>query len=99
MGRRVRARGSGQAPKHLKRPREYHHGETQGKVNESKIKRATPAFERADADRQSVEAEAKANRAEIADWRRLVDGLEHAAPFVPNLAGTIGALSGVEQSG
>lgn len=85
MARRRQAARANQAPKSKKRPRAYHHGQAQGRVNETKIQRALPAFERAERNEAEVAAVARATRVEIADWRTLLESLEHAAPFVPVL--------------
>ena len=73
-------------PKSKKRPRRYHHGRAQGKVNEEKIVRALPAFDRAEEDRAEVAALAVENRRAISDWQALLDGIARVgsvgyAPF------------------
>lgn len=79
MSRRRRVKTS-QAPKGKKRPRWYHHGETQGVANEIKRKKAMPAFERAERHEAEVEAMARTTRAEVADHRTMIDGLAHVSP-------------------
>lgn len=100
MARRRRIRSSGQKGKDGKRPRAFHRGRAQGEINERLLVSAIePAFELAAADRRQAEARAKANRAETADWRRMIAALDHVAPFALAPGMTIGALSGVEQPG
>lgn len=82
MARRRQAPQTSHQPKGRKRPRTYHHGRSQGKVNESKIKRALPAFERAEADREEGLVRAREMKTAIADWQRCLDGLARVNPSV-----------------
>lgn len=49
-------------------------------MNESKIKRATPALDRAERDMVEVAARAETNRREIADFREMMDSIVRVSP-------------------
>lgn len=67
-----------------KRPRQFHRGIAQGRINEKRMKReVNPAYERADADRVEVAAIVDDHRAQLREHKAIMEDLEHSAPFVP----------------
>jgi hypothetical protein len=74
-----------QKGKDQKRPRQFHRGIAQGRINEKRMKReVNPAYERADADRVQVAAMTADHRAQVRDHKEIMAGLEHVAPYVPS---------------
>lgn len=66
------------------RPRSWHHGRKQGKVDEGKLLRAEPAFVKAAADQDAVRVATAEHREKTGDWQECVGQLDRAAPFVPS---------------
>lgn len=81
-----------QAGKGLKRPREWHHGRAQGKVNDRHLRIMEPVLAAAETELEEaarrrkrpslreLRQERARDRAEVAE---LVRALDHVAPFVP----------------
>lgn len=68
-----------------KRPRAWHMGRSQGKVNERLMKTTIePAFAAAEADREVVKATAREHREKTGDWQECLRQVERAAPHVPS---------------
>lgn len=80
MGQRRRQHHKGNKSK---RPREWHHGRAQGKVNEKKLLRAEPAFAKAEADQESVATGTRDHREKTADWQDCIAQLDRTSPHVP----------------
>ena len=72
-----------QHSKGKQRPRHWHHGRQQGRVNDASLSKVEPVFERAESDMAEVEAHAAVERREISDHRACLDAIEHGSPFVP----------------
>lgn len=90
--RRPRPRGRSQAGKHLKRPREWHHGRAQGKVNDRHFQIIEPVLAEAAAETAAAERARKrpsprelrqARAADRLETGELLLELNRAAPFVP----------------
>lgn len=65
------------------RPRAWHHGRAQGKVDEKKLLRAEPAFVKAADDQAQVAATAADHRERTGDWQECLAQLDRASPYVP----------------
>lgn len=75
MSRRTHLSRS-QKGKDGKRPREFHRGRAQGKINESTMTEVVePAFARAAEEQAEGKREAKRARSETRDWQRLLDSV------------------------
>lgn len=77
MGRR-RQHSKGKA-----RPRAWHHGRHQGRVDDRALAEADPVFERADqAEREAAERAAVAHR-DRAEHKALLEQIDRVSPHVP----------------
>lgn len=79
MGNRRPQKGKDQ-----KRPRAFHRGRAQGRINDKLMREhLEPAYARADEDHAEVEVVAHSIKAEINDHREILAQLARVAPFVP----------------
>lgn len=80
-----------------KRPRRFHRGRAQGKINDQLLQRQLePAYRRAETEREQTSAASEQARAEIDDHRALMVQLDRVAPFVPHLAPLPAVRSGCD---
>lgn len=78
MGRR-RQHSKGKA-----RPRSWHHGRAQGKVNDRVLQQHEAELVRAAAAAATVEAGRAELAADVREHGAMIQALRHAAPFVPS---------------
>jgi hypothetical protein len=73
-----------QKGKDHKRPRRFHRGRAQGKINDRLMRqKLEPAYAAAVLDRERTAASAASCRAERRDYEQLVAQLERVSPYVP----------------
>lgn len=87
MARRKQPGTGGQKGKDGKRPRAFHRGRAQGKIND-KLMRDTlePAYAAAEAMRADDLATSKRTQAEMKDWADVLRQLDRSARYVPVFA-------------